>query len=468
MITLGHLWEGIKGERLEHPLAEAVKFSSVVVDSRLAEEGSLFVALPGEHDDGHNYVKDALERGATGALVEKKIEGYTMITGDLSSLPASPEPLLLLVPDTLQALQELAAYWRRRFSPRVIGVTGSIGKTTTKELIWSVLRKAFLTLKSEANYNNEIGLPLTLLKIGEEHQKVVLEMGMYGLGEIRRLAEISLPQVGVITNVGHSHLERLGSLARIAQAKAELVESLPEEGVAILNGDDHRVRAMAKVTKARAFFYGLNPQCDLRASDIESRGLEGIRFHLHYGEETLHLKIPLLGRHSVHAALAAVAVGLVEGEPWDQIIAGLQDVAAQLRLLAVPGWKGSTLIDDTYNASPASTLAALNLLAELKGRKVTVLGDMLELGSFEERGHRLVGRRVAEIADILVTVGPKSRLIAEEALTCGLAEERVLSAENNQEAVRILRRTIGEGDLVLIKGSRGMKMEEIVAQLGRR
>lgn len=461
MFTLGDLWEGITGKKLEHPLA----FKNGVVDSRLAEEGSLFVALRGEDGDGHDYVKDAFERGALAALVEREIEGYP-VTKDASSLPSSPEPFCLLVEDSLRALQDLAAYWRRRFDLRVIGVTGSMGKTTTKETIWSVLRKAFPTSKSEANYNNEIGLPLTLLNLDESCQKVVLEMGMYDLGEIALLAEISQPQVGVITNVSHAHLETLKTLARIAQAKAELVEALPSNGVAILNGDDPRVKAMAQKTKAKVFFYGLSPDCDLWASDIESRGLQGVHFHLHHGEETLHVRAPLLGRHSVHAALAAAAVGLVEGEPWDQIVSGLQDIAAQLRLIAIPGLKGSTIIDDTYNASPASTLAALNLLSDLEGRKIAVLGDMLELGSYEERGHQLVGRRAAETVDKLVTVGPRGCIIAEEAQALGMDEDDLFAVENNQEAMKVLRRLIASGDLILIKGSRGMKMEEIVAKLG--
>jgi len=461
MFTLGDLWEGITGEKLEHPLA----FKNGVVDSRLAEKGSLFVALRGEEGDGHDYVKDAFERGALAALVEREIEGYPVVK-DPSSFPSSPEPFCILVEDSLRALQDLAAYWRRRFDLRVIGVTGSTGKTTTKETIWSVLRKAFPTLKSEANYNNEIGLPLTLLNLDESYQKVVLEMGMYDLGEIARLAEISQPQVGVITNVGHSHIERLKTLAHIAQAKAELVEALPSNGVAILNGDDPRVKAMAQKTAAKVFFYGLSPDCDLWASGIESRGLQGVRFRLHHGEETLHVKIPLLGRHSVHTALAAAAVGLVEGEPWAQIVAGLQDITAQLRLITVPGIKGSTIIDDTYNASPTSTLAALNLLSDLEGRKIAVLGNMLELGGYEERGHRLVGRRAAETVDKLVTVGPRGRTIAEEARTLGMGEDDLFAVESNQEAVKVLRRLIASGDLILIKGSRGMKMEEIVAKLG--
>ncbi len=338
----------------------------------------------------------------------------------------------------------------------------------TKEAVHSVLSRSFPTLKSEESYNNEIGVPLTLLRLEERHKRVVVELGMYALGEIAHLAAIALPQVGVVTNVTHSHLERLGSLERIAQAKAELVEALPPDGTAILNGDDPHVRAMAELTKARVFHYGLSPENDLWASHIESRGLDGVRFQMHFGRETVHVKIPLLGRHSVHTALAAAAVGLVEGQPWGLIVAGLRDIEVQLRLLATPGVNGSTLIDDSYNSSPASSLAALNLLAELKGRKIAVLGDMLELGSYEEEGHRKVGRRVAEVVDKLVTVGELGALIGREAVAVGMDESDVFFAQDNDEAVESLRNLVTSGDLVLIKGSRGMHMEDIVTELGEK
>ncbi|HUW95080.1 MAG TPA: Mur ligase family protein, partial [Anaerolineae bacterium] len=253
-----------------------------------------------------------------------------------------------------------------------------------------------------------------------------------------------------------------------AQAKAELVEALPPDGTAILNGDDPRVRAMAELTEARVFYYGLSPDHDLWASHIESRGLEGVRFRMHYGHETLHVKIPLLGRHSVHTALAAAAVGVVEGQPWGQIVAGLRDMEVQLRLLATPGVAGSTLVDDSYNSSPASSLAALNLLAELKGRKIAVLGDMLELGSYAEEGHRKVGCRVAEVVDKLVTVGDLGAIIGREALAAGMDESDVMFAQSNEQAVQLLLAMVAAGDLVLIKGSRSMHMEDMVAQLGER
>jgi UDP-N-acetylmuramoyl-tripeptide--D-alanyl-D-alanine ligase len=454
-----------------------------VVDSRLAQAGSLFVALRGERADGHDYVNDALQAGAVGAIVQRVPEGVGDRVGVVDttagrwqalSADSLPSAVLFLVPDSLGGLQRLAAAWRARFSPRVIAITGSVGKTSTKEMVASVLGQGYRVLKSTGNLNNEIGLPLTLLSLCPDHERVVLEMGMYAIGEIAQLCRISQPHVGVVTNVGPSHLERLGSIERIAQAKAELVQALPPApiGVAVLNGDDPLVRAMAAQTQARVFFYGLTPGCDLWADEIESEGLQGIRFRFHHAGETLHVRIPLLGRHSVHTALRAAAVGLIEGVGWDRIIAGLQDVSEQLRLAVVPGIRDATLIDDTYNASPASVIAALNLLADLtpeeQGRRIAVLGDMLELGSYEEEGHVLVGRRAADVVRKLVTVGQRARLIGEEAIAAGLSPTDVAIVEDNEAALATLRGLVGSGDIVLVKGSRAQRMEQIVNALSRR
>jgi UDP-N-acetylmuramoyl-tripeptide--D-alanyl-D-alanine ligase len=237
--------------------------------------------------------------------------------------------------------------------------------------------------------------------------------------------------------------------------------------VAILNYDDEHVREMAKSTQARVLYYGLSPEADLWADRIEGLGLEGIRFRLHYGHETLHVKIPLLGRHSVHTALRAAAVGLVEELTWQEVIEGLRGPSAQLRLVAVPGPKGTTILDDTYNASPASTIAALNLLDELDGRKIAVLGDMLELGDYEEEGHVKVGMRALEVADVLIAVGPRGRIIGQAARRWGMPADRVHIVEGNAEAVALLEQMVTGDDVILVKGSRAMKMEEIVNALGR-
>jgi UDP-N-acetylmuramoyl-tripeptide--D-alanyl-D-alanine ligase len=476
MLTLADVVEGLTGRKAEGVLPPAT-FTDVIIDSRQARPGSLFVALRGEKQDGHAFVAEALAKGARGAIAEERIREFVpgvpqgrcaMI--DLRSAAALPGtislPACFIVEDSLASLQRLAAFWRRRFlTCKTIGITGSVGKTTTKELTWSVVRQRFRTLKSPGNLNNEIGLPLTLLQLDALSERAVLEMAMYDLGEIRQLAEIALPHIGVVTNVGPTHLERLKSIERIAQAKAELIEALPADGTAILNGDDPLTRAMAAKTKARIVLYGLSSDCDLWADEIESFGLEGMRFQLHWHGTAIAARVPLLGRHSVHTALAAAAVGLVEGETWDEILAGLCDVPEQLRLVVMPGQHGATVLDDSYNASPASTIAALNVLAELSGRKIAVLGDMLELGSYEIEGHRKVGRRAVEVADVLIAVGPRGRLIGEEVLRWGRRPEDVLFAANNAGAIVLLEQILQPGDMVLVKGSRGMRMEEIVAAI---
>ncbi len=452
-------------------------FSEVTIDSRQSIPGGLFAALRGEHHDGHDFISEALERGCRGALgcrdrlpAERRAGLPARIyewDGKkwLRSGPKAADAVLVLVPDVLEALQRLAARWRKRFSPTVIGVTGSVGKSTTKEVIAAVLRRGWPTLKSEKSYNNEIGLPLALLGLRPEHRAVVLEMGTYGPGEIAHLAEISLPHIGVVTNVSHSHLERMKTLETIARAKSELPAALPPDGLAVLNGDEALIRGMAKVTRARILFYGLGRDCHYRAEALESLGLKGISFTLQAGEERRRLRCALPGRHSVYTALAAAAVGRHLGLPWDEIEAGLLDTSAQIRLLPVPAVNGATLLDDTYNASPTSCQAALDLLAELPGRKVAVLGDMLELGSYEEEGHRQVGRRAAEVVEELFLLGKRARWIGEAALERGMPAGRVHRAQEREEVIRLLRKHLQPGDIVLIKGSRAMEMEHIVAAL---
>ncbi|RLC86459.1 MAG: UDP-N-acetylmuramoylalanyl-D-glutamyl-2, 6-diaminopimelate--D-alanyl-D-alanine ligase [Chloroflexi bacterium] len=468
-LTLADVLEGLAGFRLEE-LGQPI--TTTVIDSRQAKPGALFVALKGGRADGHDYVADAFSRGAVAAIVERDVEADGLLlnlTDQTRTLPVNWSlPLLLKVSDSLGALQRAATFWRqRREGVRVIGITGSVGKTTTKELATAVLARRYVTLKSEASYNNEIGLPLTLMRLTGEHERVVLEMGMYDVGEIADLARIARPHVGVVTIIGPVHLERAGTIERIVEAKSELVEALPPapEGAAILNYDDERVRGMAQATRARVFYYGLSPEADLWADHIEGLGLDGIRFRLHHEGETLHVKIPLLGRHSVHTALRAAAAGLVEGLTWQEIIEGLRGPSAQLRLAAAPGPEGATILDDTYNASPASTMAALNLLDELDGRKIAVLGDMLELGDYEREGHEKVGFRVLDVADVLITVGTRGRIIGETALRWGMSADCVHIVEENGEVIDLLERMVTGDDVILVKGSRAMAMEEIVNAL---
>jgi UDP-N-acetylmuramoyl-tripeptide--D-alanyl-D-alanine ligase len=469
MLTLADIYKAITDRNV--PSAQS-PVTDAVIDSRLAIPGALFVAIPGEKVDGHDFVVDAFERGASVALVERAMPSQLSVADlrkEISgrALASLKLPVCLRVENTVETLQKIAQDWREKFDLRVIGITGSVGKSTTKELTASVLETSYRTLKNPGNLNNEIGLPLSLLRLTEAHQRAVLEMGFYVPGEIALLCRIARPQVGVITNVSEVHMERAGSMEAIVAGKAELVENLPPapEGVAILNYDEPLVREMAANTSARVLNYGLSPEADLWASDIEGLGLEGVRFVMHYQDELVHVRVPLLGRHSVHTALRATAVGLVEDLGWQDIVEGLQDTRMQLRLVAVRGPSGSLILDDTYNAAPPSVIAALNLLAELDGRRVAVLGDMLELGEFEEKGHRMVGARAAQVADEIITVGERARWIADEALQSGMQTSRVFTLEDSQAAIHHLQNQVGKGDVILVKGSRGMQMDLIVTAL---
>ncbi len=357
MLTLADVLEALTGSPC--PGASLI-ISEASIDSRQVIPGAMFIALPGERVNGHDYVDHAFERGAHLALVQEDLSykhpSIDLRGGEIPQGFQPPEPpFCVLVPDTLKALQTIARFWRRKLDLRVIGITGSVGKSTTKELVAEVLSQRYRTFKNPGNLNNEIGLPLSLLRLGPGHECAVLEMGFYLPGEIAFLCDLALPQVGVLTNIGTVHAERAGSQAAIARGKSELVQALPPspEGVAILNFDDPWIRPMADVTQASVLYYGMDPGAELWAEDVESIGLEGIRFRLHYLHEVLHLRVPLIGRHSVHTALRAAAVGLVEGLPWQEIIAGLQWGRNQLRLVAVHTDNGAFIIDDTYNASPS-------------------------------------------------------------------------------------------------------------------
>jgi UDP-N-acetylmuramoyl-tripeptide--D-alanyl-D-alanine ligase len=469
MFTLADLLEAVTGSR---PEQASMVIPEAAIDSRQVISGAMFIALPGENVDGHNYVASAFTCGASLALITHDLQDDRPVL-DLSRgklpdpLVIPDEPFCIKVKDGVKALQETARIVRNRSKVKVIGITGSVGKSTTKEVVTEVLAQRYHTLKNPGNLNNEIGLPLTLLKLGLGHERAVLEMGFYVPGEISFLCELAKPEIGVITNIGTVHAERAGSQASIARGKAELVKALPAgpRGVAILNRDDEWVAGMASKTKARVLFYGLDSRADVWADEVISLGLEGITFHLHYKAEVLHMKVPLIGRHSVHTALRAISVGLAEELSWQDIVAGLTSGQPQLRLVAVHTESGALILDDTYNASPESTMAALNLLGDLGGRKIAVLGDMLELGQYEKRGHEMVGSRAAEIVDRLVTLGERGQIIAEAALRAGLEKRSVTSYETTDQVAAHLKKLLKSGDVALIKGSHGMHMDRIVAAL---
>lgn len=465
-LTLGEVLEATSGQ-VRGAGDPGQRFSAVVIDSRQISSGCLFVALRGQKHDGHAFVARALADGAAGALVDHvPPDCYWALDTD-----ASDGPPLVVVPSTQKALEALGRYVLSRHPHLdVVGITGSLGKTTTKEVTAGLLARGRTVLKSEGNLNSEIGLPLVLLNgLTPRHEIAVLEMGMFDVGDIRLLAGIARPRIGVVTSVQPVHLERLGTIERIQAAKQELVEELPAEGgVAVLNADDPRVDAMARAVRpgVRVVRYGVSSEAHVRAENIDSQGLRGVQFDLVRETKRVHVHLPLLGAHSVHAALAATAVALEEGFLLSEAAEGLHDLTPALRLLVVEGINGSRVVDDSYNASPESVLAALNLLRELPGRrKIAVLGDMLELGSEEEPGHRRVGNRAARVVDLLITLGERSRATASEARALGLAAESVVEASSVAEVVALLRKLLRPGDDVLVKGSRALGLDEVVREI---
>jgi UDP-N-acetylmuramoyl-tripeptide--D-alanyl-D-alanine ligase len=468
MLTLSHVLKAL-APTAQYQIAQDFAITCGCVDSRSVTEKGLFVALKGESADGHQFVDQAFANGAVLALTDHDFESkYPIVdlSQDSFELPKKA-PFSLQTPNALVALQTLAKYWRQQHNLVVIGITGSVGKSSTKELTASVLGSQMKTLKNQGNMNNEIGLPLTLLSLTEKHKVAVLEMGFYVAGEIKLLCDIALPQIGMVTNIGTVHAERAGSIEAIARGKAELVVSLPAspEGLAILNYDDPFVKDMANLTQARVFYYGLDPEANLWADEVESRGLDGIRCRMHYKSESLYVTAPLIGRHSVYTMLRAASVALNLGMDWGSIFEAFKNDRVLLRIVTVKTASGAVLIDDTYNASPDSTMAALNLLDDLSGRKVAVLGDMLELGRYEEAGHNKIGMRASEVADEIVLVGTRSLMTRDAAVENGFPADRVHWFNDYQGATAYLRETLKSGDIALIKGSHSMHMEKIVAAL---
>ncbi len=431
-------------------------FQGAAVDSRHVTPGCCFVALLGERTDGHAHVADAVRGGASVALVERPV--------DVAGVA------LVQVPDTLVALQELASWWRSRSAVRVVGITGSTGKTIAKEITADVLGRCMEVLRNEGNLNSETGLPMTLLRLEQQHQVAVLEMSMYTTGEIARLAEIARPEVGVVLAVHPTHLQRAGSIEAIAQAKAELPAALPSDGLAVLNADDSRVAAMERLTAASVLTFGLDGSADVQATDLESRGIHGTAFTIHAPWGTRRMLNGTPGRHLVPHALVAAIVGQRFEVPLAEVAAALEQGShAPHRMAIVEAESGATIVDDTYNASPVSVAAALDFLGEtpvrVGRRRLAVLGDMLELGPDEEPLHREIGARAAHLVDGLVAVGERGRWIAATARSEGLRS--VATAEDASDAVEVVARELAPatGDLLLVKASRGMGLEALVQAL---
>lgn len=466
MLTYKEIFEYLTDHHIKQ---DGITITEAVIDSRKVIPGSMFVALAGEKTDGHYFVESAFSKGALLALIEKEIETNHPVIDlrnpatDQITIPS--QPFCIRVNDCLQTIQKIAKKHREQISIKVIGITGSIGKSSTKELVTEMLSRKYRTFKNPGNYNNEIGLPLTIMNLGRGYERLVLEMGFFYPGDISFLCDIAKPEIGIITNIGTVHAERAGSQRAIANGKAELIAALPSEGTAVLNYDDPLVREMHSKTNASTIFYGLDPGADIWADDIQGHGLQGISFNIHYSGIKKTLTVPILGKHSVQTILRACAAGFSDGMDWDEIIDGLTHSNTQLRLVAVQTQSGALILDDTYNATPESTIAALDLLSELNGQRIAVLGDMLELGPYEESGHHKVGEAVAGKADHLIAVGPLSKMIADTAIQSGLPPTSITWVENASQAVDVLKYNLKEGDVVLIKGSHGLRMDRISAQL---
>jgi UDP-N-acetylmuramoyl-tripeptide--D-alanyl-D-alanine ligase len=429
------------------------------VDSRRIAPGNAFFALPGEVTDGQRFLRQAAMAGAAALVVRDAPD-----TAELGEL--GDDVAVIQVRDAGAALRSAAAAWRDRFEPLVVGVTGSLAKTSTKEQIAETLAERWRVLRNEGNENNEVGLPLTLLRLAPEDEACVLEMGMYVAGDIKLLAAVARPSIGVVTAVRSSHLSRAGSMEAIERGKRELVEALPATGTAVLNADDPRVDAMASHTAARVLRYGFRADADVVAESVESLGEEGMRFTLRLPDgASAAVRTPALGRHSVHNALAAAAVGFAAGMATDEIVRGLaRGFRAPHRSVLVRAgeWR---ILDDSYNAAPDSMAAALDLLATLPGRHVAVLGEMLELGDGSDEAHREVGRLAADLTDRLVVVGAGARGIAEGAAAAGMGAGAFREVGDRDSALAYLLDELRPDDRILVKASRGIELDLLVDAL---
>lgn len=456
MIYLNDLIEATKGQLYNGTFAR--EFPGFAFDSRRLEDGELFLAVKTTTGDGHDYIGAALEKGAAGILCE-----------DFDTIPANGyQATTVVVPDVEKALSDYAAYVLNKYHPIVIGVTGSSGKTTTKEAIALVLSEKYRVFKNQGSFNGRYGLPIALGKLEPDHQIAVLEMASDAFGEIRALTHLAKPQVGVITTINRTHLSVMGSLNNIAAEKGSLIEALPFNGSAILNADDPRVAAMVPRTQARILTYGLKRGADVRVTDLKVSS-QGLEFVLHYEDQSYPGFSPLIGRHHIYPVLAAVTTGLVFGLSPETSLAALSQmprIPGRMNILA--GKKGTTLIDDSFNASPEATMAALDTLAELPGaNKVAILGDMSDLGGIEEEAHRQIGEYAATRVRRLVTKGDASQEIAAAALEhlAGLGQHAVHVTFTSADAAAAVEDLLSPDTVILIKGGISTRMERVVKAL---
>lgn len=485
-LTLNKIAEVCHGTLVGQNLHPEKTVSSVVIDSRLVEAEGLFVAIPGERVDGHSFVKSVLEKGALGALVERIPEDLLLENGE-----PNPELLpggLIQVESTTQALKDLAGFYRSVLDIKVVGITGSVGKTSTKETIAAVLSQKYNVLKTAGNFNNEIGLPLTVFRIRDEHQVAVLEMGISDFGEMDRLAKIAKPDIGVITNIGTCHLENLGDRDGVLKEKSCMLKFLQPGGVAVLNGDDdklsilqNRFKEVVGVEPVKLDFFGVReegvtellPTADLKAyaTDIENLGLDGVAMKLHAqksgekDETSFDARISIPGRHNVYNALAATCVGLELGLSIEEIQKGLAEAKTIQGRTNLIHHKDMILIDDCYNANPMSMKEALHVLENATGRKIAVLGDMGELGEREAELHGEVGEAfAASTVDTAFLAGKLMKNFEEKAKVLAPQKE-VYYFESREEMTKALLSYVKPGDAVLVKASHFMEFPKVLEAL---
>lgn len=431
--------------------AEQKEVDSITTDSREARPGCLFVPIVGERVDGHRFIGDVMEKGALATLSERELEG--------ASFP------YIQVKSSLQAVKDIAKFYLEQLQIPVVGITGSVGKTSTKEMIASVLSQKYQVLKTQGNFNNELGLPLTVFNLRDEHQIAVLEMGISDFGEMHRLAKIARPDTCVITNIGLCHLEFLKSRDGILKAKTEIFDFLREDGHIVLNGDDDKLVTVQEVKGIKPVFFGLEKGREVWADQVQPEGLKGISCRIHIGEDSFSVLIPVPGQHMVYNALAAAAVGRIYGLSNEEIrrgIESLQPVSGRFHIIHTDRY---TIIDDCYNANPVSMKASLDVLSDALGEKTAILGDMGELGEDQVEMHREVGVYAAsKNIDRILCVGPLSAYMAEAARLTAPAKE-IRHFESKEELLEVLPEILKKGDNVLVKASHFMEFGKILEAL---
>ena len=449
-MTLENIARACGGTYVGEDTLRGSEITGAVIDSRQVEPGYLYIPIRGERVDGHRFIPDVFEKGALAVLSEEPLEN-----------PAGP---YILVASSEQALKDIAEFYRSTLAIKIIGITGSVGKTSTKEMISAVLEQKYNVLKTEGNFNNEIGLPLTILRIRREHEAAVVEMGISEFGEMHRIAKVAKPDICVMTNIGQCHLEFLGSRDGILKAKSEIFDFMNPEGTVCVNGDDDKLMTIGEVHGKRPVHFGLSPENDIYADTIVSRGLLGSTATIHTPDAAFDVQIPLPGAHMVLNALAATAVGLQLGLTTEQIAAGIAAVQAVSGRSRVVQAGDLVLIDDCYNANPVSTKAALDLLSLADGRKVAVLGDMFELGEKEREMHGQVGAYAAEQGiDCLYCAGSLSEEMYRAAKEAGISQAEHFA--DTDALLAALPELLHPGDSVLIKASHGMGYAKIVEAL---